>query len=601
MTICRRRLWVKPRLETLEDRLPPSASAALVDGTLYVSGDNGRNSIQISANAGDLVVIDNGTLVNRFASNQVAQIAVAAGDGDTTVKIAANVRQPATIEGGAGDDVLMAGGGPTTLIAGTGPAKLVGGPAPDILIAGGPNDILIGRSGKDKIQLGFGNDRVYGPVGEDIEGAQASDRIYQQLPADPPSDPGIPPDSPVNQLTPTDVNTLLERAAAATPSDDAIVAVVDREGNILGVRVEQNVSSAITGNTGNLVFAIDGAVAEARTGAFFASSYPNGAPLTSRTVQFISQSTITQREVQSNPSIADPNSTLAGPGFVAPIEIGAHFPPNIDFTPMVDLFDIESTNRDTTDPRFNATYLPGQSIPAPVSYGVQSGVMPTAEPRGLGTLPGGIPIYKDNDVVGGIGVFFPGTTCYATEENSSLNQALFDPSKPDRSLEAELIAFTAVGGASMVASCDRPAGAFDFRGAIGSAPALPADFGLPSNGIITLMGVRLDVVGPGGPNGPDVLMDLANRIGFGHGNPFSGVNERVTGTGAPDISAADLAADLAMVPPPAGSWHRMPAPDSLPPMLRRSSIRAFKKPTRFELPFGCPWTARPGWFLPSRI
>src|SRR5262249_46309930 len=105
--------------------------------------------------------------------------------------------------------------------------------------------------------------------------------------------------------------------------------------------------------------------------------------------------------------------------------------------------------------------------------------------------------------------------------------------------------------ASMVASCDRPAGAFDFRGAIGGAPALPADFGLPSNGIITLMGVRLDVVGPGGPNGPHVLMDLANKLGFGHGNPFSGVNERVTMSGAPSIDAADLAADLAMVPPSA--------------------------------------------------
>jgi uncharacterized protein GlcG (DUF336 family) len=552
MKIFRRRTaTAKPRLEALEDRLSPNASAALVDGTLFVSGDNGRNAIQVSADAGDLVVIDNGSVVNRVASSRVLQLAIVSGDGNTTVRVAADVMQPATIEGVAGQDVLMAGGGPTTLIAGTGPTKLVGGPAADILIAGGPNDILIGRSVKDEIQLGFGNDKVYAAADTVIVGAQASDRIYQQLPADPPSDPGIPPDSPLNQLTPTDVNTLLERAAAATPSDDAIVAVVDREGNILGVRVEQNVSPAITGNLDNLVFAIDGAVAEARTGAWFASSFPNGAPLTSRTVQFISQSTITQREVQSNPSIPDPNSTLRGPGFVAPIGIGAHFPPNIDFTPMVDLFDIESTNRDTTNPRFNAIYLPGQSIPAPVSYGVQSGLLPTAEPRGIGTLPGGIPIYKGDEVVGGIGVFFPGTTGYATEENSSLNQALFDPSKPDRSLEAELIAFTAVGGASMVASCQGPAGAFDFRGPIGSAPALPADFGLPSNGIITLVGVRLDVVGPGGPNGPDVLLDLANRIGFGQGNPLSGVNERVTMAGAPTISAADLAADLAMVPPPA--------------------------------------------------
>src|SRR5258708_10028378 len=99
------------------------------------------------------------------------------------------------------------------------------------------------------------------------------------------------------------------------------------------------------GSRANLTFAIDGALAEARTGAFFGN---NNAPLTSRTIQFISQTTITQREVESNPSITDPNSTIAGPGFVAPIGIHGHFPPNIPLTPQVDLFNIEASNRDTT-------------------------------------------------------------------------------------------------------------------------------------------------------------------------------------------------------------------------------------------------------------
>ncbi|MDB5390690.1 MAG: uncharacterized protein JWM11_6336, partial [Planctomycetaceae bacterium] len=118
------------------------------------------------------------------------------------------------------------------------------------------------------------------------------------------------------QLSTGDVQTLLQRASEATPSNDAIIAVVDRQGNILGVRTESGVP--IT-DTNTLVFAIDGAVAEARTAAFFSSDQ---GPLTSRTVQFISQSTITQREVESNPSITDMTSTVAGPGFVAPIGLG---------------------------------------------------------------------------------------------------------------------------------------------------------------------------------------------------------------------------------------------------------------------------------------
>src|SRR5207249_714654 len=151
-------------------------------------------------------------------------------------------------------------------------------------------------------------------------------------------------------ITAAEVGTLLQRAAAASASTDAIIAIVDRNGRILGVRVESGVDPAIAASTANLVFAVDGAVSLARTGAFFGN---NQAPLTSRTVQFISQSTITQREVESNPSITDPNSTLRGPGFVAPVGLGGHFPPNIANTPPADLFGIEHTNRDSITPRFN--------------------------------------------------------------------------------------------------------------------------------------------------------------------------------------------------------------------------------------------------------
>src|SRR5262249_2920096 len=152
------------------------------------------------------------------------------------------------------------------------------------------------------------------------------------------------------------------------------------------------------------------------------------------------------------PDTTDPNSTLRGPGLVAPVGQKAHFPPRLKFTPEVGPFQIELTNRDslfnpgpdhirgTADDivlrsRFNANpqYIPaGKSLPAPESYGVLSGLRPDAQSRGLGTLPGGLPLYKGKTLVGGIGVFFPGTTGYATEENSSLNDAgLFDPTKPD--------------------------------------------------------------------------------------------------------------------------------------------------------------------------
>jgi uncharacterized protein GlcG (DUF336 family) len=363
------------------------------------------------------------------------------------------------------------------------------------------------------------------PVLEELENRTAPALLASQLVLAPPT------------LHPDQVAQLLARAAAATASDDGIVAVVDRGGNILGVRVEGHVAPQITGDPEKLAFAIDGAVAEARTAAMFAS---DGTPLTSRTIQFISQSTITQREVESDPAITDPNSPLAGPGYVAPVGTGGHFPPDIPFTPQVDLFAIEHTNRDVINPppgsttvplRFNidpAFVPPGKELSPLLSYAET--LMTPAElldpavakppPRGIGTLPGGIPLMEDGVLVGGIGVFFPGTTGFATAENSSLS-ATHDPSKPDRSLEAEFVALAAAGGSS--------AAGFPV-GTLGGIPALPG-FDLPFPRI-DLQGITLDTIGPGGDQGPANLVSYADaNLGVGLGNPVSGADVPVDAGG----------------------------------------------------------------------
>jgi uncharacterized protein GlcG (DUF336 family) len=315
------------------------------------------------------------------------------------------------------------------------------------------------------------------------------------------------------------VQALLERAAAAVNRSDAIIAVVDRNGTVLGVRVESGVSPTITGNTTNLVFAIDGAVSLARTGAYFAN---DAAPLTSRTIQLISQTTMTQREVQSNPDVPDlgGTSTIFGPGFVAPVGIKGHFPPGIMFTPQVDLFDIESTNRDSisnaTGTRFNvpsADIPPGGNLVAPESYGQVTGILPTAQARGIATLPGGLPLYKNGALVGGIGVFFPGTTGFTTEENSKLNTPLLHNSHElDLSEVAEYMAFVAAGGSPMAG--------YPFKGPVNGAPTLPG-FGEPF-GRIDLAGITLDLFGGHGLEGIKNLLNFGATLGSG--NPNDGAN-----------------------------------------------------------------------------
>jgi uncharacterized protein GlcG (DUF336 family) len=400
----------------------------------------------------------------------------------------------------------------------------------------------------------------------------------------------------VNQsitITASDVKALLDRASAASStSADAIIAIVDRGGAILGVRVGNNINM----DNPTEVFAIDGAVAKARTAAFFANQ---GAPLTSRTVRMISQSTITQREVEANPNIADPNSVVRGPGTVAPIGTGAHFPPGVMFTPTVDLFDIEHTNRDSilhpgvngirdaTDEllpyRFNIdpTQVPaGNEIYAPESYGFQSGRLPLAQSRGIATLPGGIPLYKNGMLTGGIGVFFPGPDGYATHEQgftdfygnndqtgpvsptasrTEVLQAAVDRTNAPKVREAEWIAFAATGGSSTAGE---------------SVPALNGivpvtGFDLPF-GRIDLVGITLEVIGPN-PTAANTKAGLTQITELGSqlslGNPANGVDQIIgsdnTGTSILYAGGTQVP-DQWLVMPQAGKLHALTDENGFP-------------------------------------
>lgn len=410
-------------------------------------------------------------------------------------------------------------------------------------------------------------------LGGEGESQPADGGALPQNALPPPAIPGA--DDTLNYMTQAEVENLLARAAGATSTEDAIIAIVDRGGRILGVRMEDGVLANIP-DTPTRVFAIDGAVAKARTAAFFASTQ---APLTSRTIRSLSQTTITQREVESNPSVVDPTnpandpfvdanpiSRTFGPGYVAPIGVGGHFPQDIAHTPPVDLFNIESQSRDglthpgadgikgTADDvalsnRFNVptANLPQGDIPAPESYGVQSGLMMNAQGRGISTLPGGIPLFKQVrdpisgattlTLVGGIGVFFPGLDGYATHEQGFIagaKQTSTQRLNSAKELEAEYIAIAAAGG---VPSINRTIGT------ISGVPRL-ADYTLPF-GRIDLVGITLEVFGPN-PTAKNRIPGIDTVIKRGKtpttGDPNNGINMQI------DSNPAHTSQDGQVVP-----------------------------------------------------
>lgn len=538
-------------LERLEDRSVPAAVTAVLSGTqLFVTGTDGPDRIRIdqTPDQSRILVKSHGVQVASFSAASISEINVDAGAGNDVVGIAPSISKPVNMAGGEGTDILQGGNG-TTMATGDGGVinRVLGANGANTLIAGSGNDVLAGGTNSNNLVVpgsATGNARLFGFADKStITGATIdySSFLAATAPADLSSTMGLQPSPAVKQLTTTDVQDLLNRASAATPSSDAIIAIVDRSGRILGVKVEDGVDPGILGDVNKLVFAIDGAVAEARTGALFGNM---NAPLTSRTIQYISQTTVTQREIESYPSITDPNSTLRGPGTVAPLGIGNHFPPNIPFTPQVDLFGIEYSNRDTSYhpandrihgtaddqqllQRFNvnSAFIPSnipenQELAAMDSFGYASGLLPGATPRGIGTLPGGIPITRTvpgsafPQVIGGIGVFFPGKTGFATESNCSL-ASNYDPTKPDRTLEAEYMAFAALGGTSV--SLTKSINPTPIPGPIGGIA--PVDGIVLATGRIDLVGITLPVFGPlpsaafPGANGAPFLISYGQSLG----------------------------------------------------------------------------------------
>jgi uncharacterized protein GlcG (DUF336 family) len=280
-----------------------------------------------------------------------------------------------------------------------------------------------------------------------------------------------PPPSSVQSLTAADVSTLVQTAAQAADPNTMVIAVVDRSGNVLGVYRKPSAPTLVTGNFNAQVDANELAVSLARTAAFFSNDQ---APLSSRTVRFIS---------------------------------GVHFPPGVADTNNAPLYGIENTNRGCT---LSTNFMAGQSLPparsisgATTGLGIATGKVDVNDSDESAVNPGGVPLFRNGSLVGGIGVtgVAPSVAEFAAYTAATSNGFGPTPAAPG-------VVF--IGGVALpfVNQTTRPSGvnAGTFTGSFVAGPT--ASSATPPEGMLVA-----SVAGPlGGLAASDVTQIINNAI-----------------------------------------------------------------------------------------
>lgn len=169
---------------------------------LIVLADQGvTNDIRVQRQGNVIVVTDDGDTVQASTGCTqagphtarcplpVTAVEVFGGDLDDEIRILPNVDAPATVFGGADDDVLEGGpradrllgddAAPATGVQATqGNDTIIGGPGNDTLSGLGGNDTISGSAGNDTVNGDAGNDTVNGNEGNDtVAGGGGNDTM----------------------------------------------------------------------------------------------------------------------------------------------------------------------------------------------------------------------------------------------------------------------------------------------------------------------------------------------------------------------------------------------------------------------------------------
>ena len=167
---------------------PPTVKAAVIDGTLRISGSPRADKIvlrlsALDANQLQVDVGDNGSADGTFDVATLRAIDVEAGNGNDTVRIdqvngAFTTRLATRIDGGNGDDTLIGGSGVEIFVGGRGDDFVDGNGGADTAFLGKGDDSFVWDpgDGSDVVEGGSGSDTMVfnGAAGNEIMAATAN-------------------------------------------------------------------------------------------------------------------------------------------------------------------------------------------------------------------------------------------------------------------------------------------------------------------------------------------------------------------------------------------------------------------------------------------
>ena len=163
-------------LETLETRQLMTAVVATHGHLLDVRGNSDTpNNIAVETDGTNLWVTSDAGKSTPIAINKIRRIYISGGDAADNISVAATLRIPVLVRGGAGNDTITTGAGRDTIYGGNGDDQLTGGGGRDYIVGGNGNDSIIGGAGNDTLIGNTGNDHMTGGRGDDSINAGAGD------------------------------------------------------------------------------------------------------------------------------------------------------------------------------------------------------------------------------------------------------------------------------------------------------------------------------------------------------------------------------------------------------------------------------------------